>query len=195
MVQLGFGSFFERILGKGRHDQDIAPKKQVLFVGTSNTTSSAAAQYLAQELSQPSSGWSFASAGIKAQAGAGINPDVAQALFRLEIETSAHQASQVERARVVESALILTMTEQERAWLHREFPRYRDKIHLLGQMARLQHRAGKRVDPVAFMKQLEDAPVPDDSLKPLTGKGLGPAEDLVRDLEDALATVVPWLGR
>ncbi|WP_421083547.1 hypothetical protein [Rothia nasimurium] len=195
MAQLGFGTLLGRLLGKGSHDKDIALKKQVLFVGTANTTCSAAAQYLAQELSNSSAGWSYISAGIKATEGQGMDPEISRALFRLEVDTSNHKATQVVRERIVESALVLAMTDQERAWLHRQFPRYRDKIHLLGQMARIQERAGKRVDPIAFMQQLEDVPLPSDSIAPLSARGEGGAVEAVQEIEDALATVVPWLGR
>lgn len=185
------------LLGKSKKvaevvDQD--PSQKVLFVCTGNIARSASAKYLAAQLSDPASGWTFDSAGTGAVVGSGLAPHLDYELEKRGIDHSSHSAKQIDSKVLAEAALVLVMEEEHRNWILREWPQYRPKVHLLKHMARLRDRAGRRSDPLAYMAQLDEDPRLDDGIDDPYRRGPIAAQQAVEEIEEALKVVIPWLG-
>lgn len=171
-----------------------APVKKVLFVCTGNIARSASAQYIAEQLSPPESSWVFDSAGTGAVVGSGVAPHIDTELEARGVEFHHHRAKQITGDLLAESALVLVMEKEHLNWIVREWPQHRPKVHLLKQMARVKESAGRRVDPVAFMYQLDEAPSGKDQLADPYRQGPEAARIAVEEVESALTKIIPWLG-
>ena len=168
--------------------------KQILFVCTGNIARSASAKYLARQLAEKGSQWVFDSAGTGAVVGAGVAPYIDRELESRGAEYKNHKAKQITGDLLAESALVLVMENEHLNWLVREWPQCRPKVHLLKQMARVKDTAGRRVDPVAFMRQLDEAPLAEDRIADPYRKGPEAARVAVEEIELALTKIIPWLG-
>lgn len=191
-------SFNVSSLLKGRGPQrqvaEPEPKKQILFVCTGNIARSASAKYLARQLSSESSEWTFESAGTGAVLGSPVARFIDDELAARGIDFSDHSGQQVNDRLVKESELILVMEKEHLEWMVREWPQHRNKIHLLKQMARMRSSAGRRSDPVSYMKQADAEPLPEDNIADPFGKAPELSTKAVEEVEEALTVVVPWLG-
>ncbi|MFC6353355.1 hypothetical protein ACFP6B_05535 [Rothia nasimurium] len=168
--------------------------KKILFVCTGNIARSASAQYLAEQLSSPESGWTFDSAGTGAVVGSGVAPFIDAELESRGVNFQSHQAKQITAQLLEESALVLVMEKEHLNWIVREWPQYHAKVHLLKQMARVQEQAGRRVNPVAFMYALDEPPAKEDRIADPYRKGAEAARVAVEEVELALTKIIPWLG-
>lgn len=176
------------------HNESESDEHKILFVCTGNIARSASAVYLARSLSSENSGWTFDSAGIGAVVDSGIAPFINEELAKRDVDFSDHKAKQITEEMVESASLVLVMDTEHLNWIVREWPQYRVKVHLLRQMARLRSQAGRRVDPISYMKQFDIAPLPEDEIADPYGKGADPARLAVQQVEEALETVVPWLA-
>lgn len=182
--------------GDKKTSDSVVPlvKKQVLFICTGNIARSASAQYISRSKISPEAQWSFDSAGTGAVVGSGVAPHIDRELDVRGVEYGAHRAKQVTERMIAESALVLVMEKEHLRWLVHEWPQYRSKIHLLGQMARLRKHAARRVDPVAFMQQRVEEPLAADEIADPYRRGEAAAQKAVQEVENALDVIVPWLG-
>lgn len=171
-----------------------AIQKKILFVCTGNIARSASAQYIAEQLSDADSGWTFDSAGTGAVVGSGVAPFIDAELESRGVKFHNHRAKQITAALLEESALVLVMEKEHLNWIVREWPQHRSKIHLLKQMARVQEQAGRRVNPVAFMNALDEPPAKEDRIADPYRKGAEAARVAVEEVELALTKIIPWLG-
>lgn len=171
-----------------------ADGKQILFVCTGNIARSASAKYLARQLSNKNSEWTFDSAGTGAVVGAPVAKYIDDELSARGIDYSDHVAQQVNNQLVEESELILVMEKEHLDWMVHEWPQHRSKIHLMKQMARLRKSAGRRADPISYMKQLDSAPLKEDNIADPYGKERTSSREAVLEIEEALFEIVPWLG-
>lgn len=172
----------------------ITVQKKVLFVCTGNIARSASAEYLAKQMIPQESSWTFDSAGIGAVVGAPVAPFVDEELSSRGVDFSGHRAKQLTKHMVAESALVLVMEKEQLDWIVREWPQYRNRVHLLKQMARLRQGAGRRVDPVSYMGQQDDSPLDEDTIADPYRQGADAARQAVSEIESALKVVIPWLG-
>lgn len=175
------------------HSSQVIQKK-ILFVCTGNIARSASAQYIAEQLSDADSGWTFDSAGTGAVVGSGVAPFIDAELESRGVNYHSHQAKQITAQLLEESALVLVMEKEHLNWIVREWPQYRSKVHLLKQMARVKDTAGRRVDPIAFMYKLGEAPIAGDRIADPYRKGPEAARIAVEEVELALTKIIPWLG-
>lgn len=185
------------LLGKSKKTAEVVnqvPSQKVLFVCTGNIARSASAQYLAAQLSDPVSGWTFDSAGTGAVVGSGLAPHLDYELEKRGIDHSSHSAKQIDGKILADAALVLVMEEEHRNWILREWPQYRPKVHLLKHMARLRERAGRRSDPIAYMAQIDEASNISDGIDDPYRRGPVAAQQAVEEIEEALKVVIPWLG-
>lgn len=193
MAQFNVGQLLK---GKVRGQVEEVPVgKKVLFVCTGNIARSASAQYLAATRISPDAEWVFDSAGTGAVVGSGVAPHIDYELDARGVQYGSHKAKQVTEKMIAESALVLVMEREHLRWLVHEWPQYRSKIHLLGQMARMQKGAGRRADPVAFMQQHVEEPTKADEIADPYRRGEAAAQKAVQEVENALDVIVPWLGR
>ncbi|WP_237198694.1 arsenate reductase/protein-tyrosine-phosphatase family protein [Rothia nasimurium] len=169
-------------------------QKKILFVCTGNIARSASAQYLSDQLASTESDWVFDSAGTGAVVGAGVAPHIDTELESRGAEFENHKAKQITGDLLAESALVLVMEKEHLNWIVREWPQYRPKVHLLKQMARVKDTAGRRVDPIAFMYELGEAPIAGDRIADPYRKGAEAARVAVEEVELALTKIIPWLG-
>lgn len=169
-------------------------EKMVLFVCTGNIARSASAKYLARQLSSHKSDWHFDSAGTGAVVGAPVARYIDDELASRNVDFSDHVAQQVNDQLVADSELILVMEKEHLDWMVHEWPQHRSKIHLLKQMARLRKSAGRRADPISYMKQVDTAPLAEDGIADPYGKGRESSREAVLEIEEALFEVIPWLG-
>lgn len=170
------------------------PKKnQILYVCTGNIARSAAAELISTHRAS-NSGWIFTSAGTGAMSGYGVAPDIDKELMVRGIDISHHVARQISEDLIAESTLILVMEKEHLNWIVREWPQYRNKVHLLKQMARVSQKAGKRIDPVSYMNLATDNLKTADNIADPYRRGMQVAADTVVEIETALDAVLPWLG-
>lgn len=170
------------------------PQKKILFVCTGNIARSASAQYLAEQLTSSESSWTFDSAGTGAVVGSGVASFIDRELESRGADFKHHKAQQITGELIESSALVLVMEKEHLNWLVREWPQYRYKIHLFKQMARVRGTAGRRVDPVAFMHQLDEVPRREDEIHDPYRRGPEAARIAVEEIELALTKIIPWLG-
>lgn len=170
------------------------PQKKILFVCTGNIARSASAQYIAEQLLPAESNWIFDSAGTGAVVGSGVAPFIDKELAERGIAFQGHRAKPVTEALLAESALVLVMEKEHLDWIVREWPQYHSRVHLLKQMARVKAIAGRRADPIAFMRQSNEPPEPRDRISDPYRKGPEAARRAVAEIEEALREIVPWLG-
>lgn len=165
----------------------------ILFICTGNIARSAAAEILARTMSGES-GWTFSSAGV----GAVVDHPVAQFIDAEVIQrhgdVAAHRGKQVTYEMLQQSTLVLVMENTHLDWIIREWPEFRPKVHLLKQMARLRHEAGRRADPISFMQVTDDIPSRKDNIADPYRKGQPAATQAVQEIEAALEVIIPWLG-
>ena len=97
---------------------------KILFVCTGNICRSAMADryfaFLRKKIAKLKN-IHASSAGISAWGGAPASPGAAEALATLGIDASGHKATQITRGLLEEQDLILTMTQQHKAYILREF--------------------------------------------------------------------------
>ena len=97
---------------------------KILFVCTGNICRSAMADryfvFLRKKIAKLKN-IHASSAGIAAWGGAPASPGAAEALATLGIDASGHKATQITRGLLEEQDLILTMTQQHKAYILREF--------------------------------------------------------------------------
>lgn len=196
MANFNVGSLLGR-LNKAEQETSskTEPQKKILYVCTGNIARSASAKYLSRQLAGPESSWLFDSAGTGAVVGSGVAPYIDRELASRGVDFADHKARQVKKKDLEEAALVLVMEKEHLEWLVGEWPQYRAKIHLLGQMARLREQAGRRVEPIAFMLQHEQEPIWEDRIKDPYRKGAEAAKVAVERIERDLSVIIPWLGR
>lgn len=192
MAQFNVGQLLKgRVKG---HRAEVPVGKKVLFVCTGNIARSASAQYLATTKISPAAEWVFDSAGTGAVVGSGVAPHIDRELDARDVNYGSHKAKQVTEKLMAQSALVLVMEKDHLRWLVHEWPQHRSKIHLLGQMARMQKGAGRRVDPVAYMQQHVEEPQAADEIADPYRRGEAAAQKAVQEVENALDIIIPWLG-
>lgn len=196
MANFNVGSLLGR-LNKAEKEaaSEAEPQKKILYVCTGNIARSASAKYLSRQLVGPESSWIFDSAGTGAVVGSGVAPHIDRELASRGVDFSDHKARQIKKKDLEEAALVLVMEKEHLDWLVGEWPQYRTKVHLLGQMARLRQQAGRRVDPIAFMLQHEQEPTYEDRIEDPYRKGAEAAKVAVERIEHDLSAVIPWLGK
>lgn len=175
-------------------DSLAEPEKKILFVCTGNIARSASAQYIATQLAGETT-WTFDSAGIGAVVGAPVAEHIDAELDRRGVNHTGHRAKQLTEDMVASSALVLCMEKEHLDWIVREWPKYRSRVHLLKQMARLRENAGRRADPVSFMMQQDVAPQRGDAIADPYRRGEDAAATAVSQVESSLEVIVPWLGK
>lgn len=164
----------------------------VLFVCTGNIARSASAQLIAQHRNQ-NAGWNFDSAGVGAVVGSGVAPHIDRELKDRGIDISGYAAKQITRDIAERSALIVVMDKSHRKWILNEWPHLHKRVLLLKQIQRVRPLAGKRMDPLSYLMQL-DIPVKDsDSIADPYRRGPEAASVAVKEVEGALDVFLPWL--
>lgn len=195
MVQFNVNSILQKSRGRDLRIPSVGvSKRKILFVCTGNIARSASAQYISNQLSKPESDWVFDSAGTGAVVGSGVAPHIDSELESRGVDFYQHKAKQITESLLSESALVLVMEKEHLDWIVREWPQYRSKIHLLKQMARVKEQAGRRVDPLTFMYQLDEAPRKEDRIADPYRRGAEAARMAVEEVELALTKIIPWIG-
>lgn len=166
----------------------------ILFVCTGNIARSASAELISRHMA-PNSGWNFASAGTGAVIGAPVAEHIDRLLIEQDVQIGGHKARQISREILEESALVLVMERHHMDWIMREWPEYRPKVHLLKQMARLRESAGRRSDPISYMKLTQDRPTRKDDIADPFRRGPEAAQKAVTEIQHSLDVIVPWLGQ
>ncbi|QRZ61217.1 low molecular weight phosphatase family protein [Rothia sp. ZJ932] len=165
----------------------------ILYVCTGNIARSASAQLISQHRSW-NEGWVFDSAGIGAVVGSGVAPDIDHELLDRGIDISGYKAKQLTREIAESAALIVAMDHSHRKWIIREWPHLHHRVVLLKQIQRVRAEAGRRVEAISYLQQM-DIPVrsSDDIADPYR-LGVQAARTAVEEVEDGLDVLLPWLG-
>lgn len=166
----------------------------LLFVCYGNVARSAAAEVMTRQLAEPSSGWTFSSAGVGALVGHPVADTVAASLRARGYDPSGHRGRQVHACMLKDADIVVCMESAHRRWLVEEAPTAARKIFVFGQLERIARMAPRRVDGVAHAL-LHQAPAQsqDDVADPYR---LGPqaAEMAVMRLQNGLEAIGPLLG-
>ena len=116
---------------------------QVIFICTGNTCRSPMAEYLLRELAEEQGlDLSVTSAGLAAQTGGAISRGTEEVLLQLGDDervrgfTQSHRSKPLTRAMIDEADELLTMTEDQRAYLLAQYPEAEGKVHALGSFRR-----------------------------------------------------------
>ncbi|MFW0185174.1 hypothetical protein ACN083_06700 [Rothia sp. CCM 9418] len=168
--------------------------KKILFVCTGNIARSASAQYLAQSMVPSDSPWIFDSAGTGAVVGSSVASHIDKELDRRGVPYLGHQAKQINTRLLAESELVLVMERAHLDWIVQEWPQYRSKVRLLREMSRLREGAGRRSDPISYMKQHDSEPLAKDDIADPYRRGSKAAEKAVKEIEKSLEVIIAWLG-
>jgi protein-tyrosine-phosphatase len=105
----------------------------ILFVCTGNTCRSVMAQALFQKLKDkfaPDLNYQADSAGIRAIEGLPPTEETIICMSKQGLDISAHKAKSIDNKIIKKSSLILTMTQQQRIFLKKQFPLSMNKIFL-----------------------------------------------------------------
>ncbi|MFW0110151.1 hypothetical protein ACN081_05465 [Rothia sp. P13129] len=168
--------------------------KKILFVCTGNIARSASAQYLAQSMVPSDSPWIFDSAGTGAVVGSPVASHIDKELERRGVPYLGHQAKQINTRLLAESELVLVMERAHLDWIVQEWPQYRSKVRLLREMSRLREGAGRRSDPISYMKQHDSEPLAKDDIADPYRRGAKAAQKAVKEIEESLNVIIAWLG-
>lgn len=110
--------------------------QKILFVCTGNICRSPMAEGLLKKMARDNQ-WSLEtqSAGLAAFNGVPATPEAIEACQEKGIDISAHQSQPLSKALVLESSLILTMTDKHKESILRKMPQLADKVSLLSDFA------------------------------------------------------------
>lgn len=165
----------------------------ILFVCTGNIARSASAQLIAQHRDW-NDGWKFDSAGVGAVVDAPVAPHIDYELESRGIDISGYKAKQITRELVDSAALIIAMDSSHRKWLIREWPDLHRRVLLLKQIQRVRPSAGRRMDPISYLTQVDLDPVLQDDIADPYRRGPVAAKRAVEEVEDGLDVLLPWLN-
>jgi protein-tyrosine-phosphatase len=117
--------------------------QKILFVCTGNICRSPIAEGLLKKMARDNQ-WSLEtqSAGLAAFNGVPATQEAIEACQEKGIDISAHQSQPLSKALILESSLILTMTDKQKESILRKMPELVDKVNLLSDFA------GKGVEDV-----------------------------------------------
>jgi|LSQX01.1.fsa_nt_gb protein-tyrosine-phosphatase len=137
--------------------------------------------------------WEIASAGVRALAGDGVDPDVAAALHRRGIDTRMHRAHQVDAAMLEAADLVLTFEAMHRSWIIDEVPSRRGTTLTVRRATQLLSQIPRRADPLGYLAGDNQAYGPADEFADPYGLGPDTAEAAVAEIEQLLAVILPAL--
>ncbi len=112
-------------------------RPRVVFVCTGNVCRSPVAELVFEDRWGPQSPWRPQSAGMAAEVGAPIDPQMASLLATDGIDAGRFAARQLDDSLVVPAALILTMTREQRSVVATRFPAAARRTFTLVEFARL----------------------------------------------------------
>lgn len=113
-----------------------AERAQILFVCTGNTCRSPLAEALArQRIAQLDLSVHVTSAGVSARDGESASADAQTAARDAQLDLSKHRARLLTRAMLLESDLVLTMSESHAQLARVLAPEVADRVHRLGDYA------------------------------------------------------------
>lgn len=166
----------------------------LLFVCHANIARSASAELLAQQRVGADTSWQVASAGVTALSGHPIDSDLAAALQRRGIDTSAHRARQADEAMLAEADLVLVFETCQRAWVLQESPSLIRSTFTIRRAARVLQGLSRRAEPFSFLA-VDNAPyTSEDDFADPYGQGPEAAEAAVAEIAALLDIVLPAVG-
>lgn len=110
---------------------------KIMFVCTGNICRSPMAEVMARDVfpKEGLEGYEFVSSGVAAMEGFGATDEVAQVLGALKLDVSKHRARYVSAKDIDACSHVFAMTRAHLDALLRQYPKSRDKIHLLSEYA------------------------------------------------------------
>ncbi|MBX0301324.1 hypothetical protein K2F54_15225 [Cryobacterium sp. 1639] len=166
----------------------------LLFVCQANIARSASAELLARHAIGGEGAWEVASAGVDALAGHGVDPELARALHRRGIGTSAHIARQVDADMLADADLVLAFEARQRTWMLKESPASVRSTFTIRRAAHALRRLPRRAEPLSFLA-LDDAPyLGEDDFADPYGRGSAAAESAVAEIAELLEVILAAVG-
>lgn len=133
-------------------NKEYTSRNLVLFVCTGNTCRSPMAAAIFNHFAEKmQSNWFAMSAGIATESGLPVSKETKQALKEQHIYLEDHQSHQLEGRMLKDVNFVLTMTTTQRDLLHIYFPKYKEKVKTLSEIAGLEHEI-----PDPFGSDLEE---------------------------------------
>lgn len=166
----------------------------LLFVCHANIARSASAELLAHQRLGADPTWQVSSAGVGALVGHPVDGDLAAALSRRGIDSSAHRARQVDAELLGAADLVLVFEARHRSWILKESPALVRSTFTIRRAARVLQGLSRRAEPLSFLA-IDNAPYTsrDDFADPY-GQGPDAAEAAVAEISDLLDVILPRLG-
>lgn len=175
--------------------RDIVPEK-IYFVCTGNICRSAFAKEFSRHCMTGTTR-EFASAGVGALVGEGMDPVILKAAKEVGLEASDHVARQLTGRMLKEAALVIVFDASHLEWMTREYPEYLSRTFMIGHLARVLRTLpeGSRCDLAQLAPLMREWPLDlqrDCVSDPYRG-GVGAARVAVAEIVDALSVIAPIL--
>lgn len=167
-------------------------RNTILYVCTGNIARSASAFLISQQR-YADLGWNFDSAGIGAVVGSGVAPDIDAELLARGIDIHGYRAKQLTQEIADKAALIVAMDHSHRTWIIREFPHLHSRVVLLKQAQRLRPEAEDQ-NALSYLYKLDRRVRSRDDIVDPYQRGAAAAAVAVKEVEEGLAVLLPWLG-
>lgn len=175
--------------------RDLEPRS-IYFVCTGNICRSAFAEHFCRHYVTGTT-IPFASAGVGALVGSGMDPTMRQVAAECGIDGSEHVSRQLTGRMLKEAALVIVFDTYQVEWITSEFPEYLGRSYMIGHLARVlaDLPEGVRVkvsDLDALVRATPVDPVRDCVSDPYGG-GIESAHQAAREIMRALTVIAPRL--
>jgi protein-tyrosine-phosphatase len=167
---------------------------RLLLVCQANIVRSACAELLARTMARGARSWEIESAGVRALAGAPVDPVAASVLSRRGIDTAAHRARQATAHVVRRADLVLTFEASQRAWLLDQHPHLVRSTFTIRRAAALLADRPRHGEPLGFLAHDSQPYAAGDDFADPYGQGVAATARAVDEIASLLRPVLRGLG-